>query len=101
MAVNAFVLGLTTIRYVAFHPCTVSSIHVCDFFPVYERCSRRGGTPPDRGVVRREGGHCAALSAGPLSLSLLRVAQEKRKGWTCAGQKRKKKKGKEGGGLFR
>lgn len=69
MAVNAFVLGLTTIRYVAFHPCTVSSIHVCDFFPVYERCSRRGGTPPDRGVVRREGGHCAALSAlGPLSL---------------------------------
>lgn len=106
MAVNAFVLGLTTIRYVAFHPCTVSSIHVCDFFPVYERCSRRGGTPPDRGVgldgrvviVRH---YRPALSLS-LSSSVRRcLGKTGAKGtWTCAStgwkKKRRKERGKKG-----
>lgn len=40
---------------------------------------------------------CGIIGRPSLSLSLLRVAQEKRKGWTCAGQKRKKKKRKRRG----
>lgn len=106
MAVNAFVLGLTTIRYVAFHPCTVSSIHVCDFFPVYERCSRRGGTPPDRGVgldgrvviVRH---YRPALSLSLSSSVRHCLGKTGAKGtWTCAStgwkKKRRKERGKKG-----